>query len=504
MNVLRVLVLVLALPCAALAAQVSDEALVSGLIVNSVSERPVVRAGIVVRQVGKDPMSASAPVSTDGRFSLNLPAGSYRLQATAPGFQPTTFPAITLARGDRRTDVRIRLTPLTSISGAIVGSDGAPVAGALVELIDPARTTMGQRGARRLKFANADERGEYRIRAVPAGRYLVRASADVRGDRVAYLSAFHPGVPSLRDAQPVAIVPGPADARIDFQLPLVKPVRLRLHVEGEGQEWSQFSALSTDAPLSRPLPLLLNRVDSGEYATAMPPGTWRIVVRYTVNGREYRDAQTVAVQGDEQELTFRPLPGIDLDGVLVVEGGAPAAQQAITLSLDPVDDVPYDGPRLSSLAGADGRYTFRAIPAGDWKLVASLPDGTYLKSVQLGGRDLPDAALAVDSQTRGPVRVVVSTRGARVRGQVSGGLGGTVMMIPRGNPIAQCRTASIDPEGRFRLAGLAPGEYRAYVLDSPRPDACTDPESFIPSDAQPVTVKVDEGADIELTLPGLP
>ena len=73
---------------------------------------------------------------------------------------------VTLAAGDRKEDLKLKLTPTGAITGRILDAEGEPIPGADVR-------AEGPRGSYQ---ASSDEQGRYRIGGLNPGKYRIRAA----------------------------------------------------------------------------------------------------------------------------------------------------------------------------------------------------------------------------------------------------------------------------------------------------------------------------------------
>ena len=145
------------------------------------SALPRARVTIVV---GRDPV---APVYTDdqGRFTVTAPSAAvFTLSVVKAGYAAIQMPLQreTLAAAPAR-DMAIALTRSAAVSGRVVDSTGETVIGARVyaDRVDPDATTA----THLIKFNTAtDDRGEYRLGGLPAGRYSVTATGAQDPDAV--------------------------------------------------------------------------------------------------------------------------------------------------------------------------------------------------------------------------------------------------------------------------------------------------------------------------------
>ena len=143
---------------------------------------------LVCAQVHISPDSDSyVHTDAEGRYSLNgLPAGSFVVQAYMPGYlslrhgqrhQSDEEKAVALKEGERRDGVDITLLREAMVTGTVVDEHGEPVEGVPVSAIQLRRRNGRAIGATRAIARATDDRGQYRIIAVPPGSYLIGASA---------------------------------------------------------------------------------------------------------------------------------------------------------------------------------------------------------------------------------------------------------------------------------------------------------------------------------------
>lgn len=150
--------------------------------------RPIDDAVIFARGSGSEYSAKSWP---DGTYKVEgLPAGTYALRFESPwlGEQAkyidewwnnapdyASAARLTVTSGQSRTGFDVQLSTGSSISGRVVGLDGKPLDGALVEAI----ATRGEEPYRHLDYTDAD--GTYSVAGLPAGEYEVQFSASIGG-----------------------------------------------------------------------------------------------------------------------------------------------------------------------------------------------------------------------------------------------------------------------------------------------------------------------------------
>src|ERR1039458_992661 len=229
-------VLLLAL-CAALPAQLvlpgAAPASVSGIVTNSLTGEPILRAHVVLHcsTFGPDdiPQTYGALTNQEGKFTITqLPPGRYTAFAERVGFVmlPKTVSAsnfnFPLVPGDKKEDLNLILTPAGAIIGRVLDAAGEPVPNAMVRV-------EGNEGG---ETAATDEQGGCRIGGLRPGKYRVHASprpsqfsssAEVRTDGtedIHYSATYYPD--SLARASPRRLDVGPAAELSGIDIRLVR------------------------------------------------------------------------------------------------------------------------------------------------------------------------------------------------------------------------------------------------------------------------------------------
>ena len=156
-------------------------AVLTGTLTTGTPPQPVRRA--TVRISGGGPSARVVGTDDHGRFTFAaLPAGSYSLSATKPGFvtvfhgerRPGSGPgdpvAVTVGQ---RIEVSLRMLPGAAITGTITDMRGSPMSSVQVLAVEVrAGGATGVAPAR----ATTDDRGTYRIFGLAPGEYVVAAT----------------------------------------------------------------------------------------------------------------------------------------------------------------------------------------------------------------------------------------------------------------------------------------------------------------------------------------
>jgi hypothetical protein len=122
----------------------------------------------------------------------------------------------------------------------------------------------------------------------------------------------------------------------------------------------------------------------------------------------------------------------------------------------------------------DGTFSITNVyPAQYYLTVAGLPQGTYVKSIKLGGQDATRSPLDL-TDGGGPLQIVLSSKAADITGTVHNEKGEPVQGVPvtlwpkvadHSSLNGGIRNGNTDQNGTFKMAGLAPGDYFVAAWD---------------------------------------
>jgi hypothetical protein len=137
-------------------------------IVRTSDGRPQAGAAVIAASAA---YGASATTGVDGRFVLEVPAGSWRVHATL-GDRAAAVDPVTVTPGATGKGVELRLAPAAEIRGeAIHARSGRPAAGARA-------VALAHDGGEVLARATADASGRFRLGPLPEGPVDVRVAAE--------------------------------------------------------------------------------------------------------------------------------------------------------------------------------------------------------------------------------------------------------------------------------------------------------------------------------------
>lgn len=431
----------------------------------------------------------------EGRFILSgLTAGSYRIDARAPGYPVREYgqrragqsgTALTVNEQDHLTRVDLSLGRGSSILGTVVDEHGEPLEGVKLTALQ-LRSVDGRTVATALRSISTDDRGEYRLPGLLAGRYLISASDDatLAAQKVAsgYAPIFYSGVSGASEATTIAL-DGEHD-QIGADL-VFRPVRA-VQVTGSATG-------STGVPPTAVL--LMSSQRSGGIQIEPRSGQIRADGTFTIANvspgnyvlQTVSRPQAAAPEFGMQYITVTdtaPAPvAITLRPMSVVTGRIHIEGQGATPSDFLLAPFPTDFDRSFAIGGGfplsvgrDGSFSMGQVTGPRRLTLLSGPKDWYLKSATLNGIDVADEPydFGLEGRNYADLEIVVSSQGASVLGEISDRSGARVrdyaVIVYSSDRNLWFRNSRhvkfsrADQNGWFAVEGLPPGSYFAVAL----------------------------------------
>src|SRR5262249_53244145 len=157
-----------------------------------------------------------------------------------------------------------------------------------------------------------------------------------------------------------------------------------------------------------------------------------------VGEKYYRGVEDVDLtNGGDENVTISLEPPIDLQGSIVVEGPGAQKYRNLQVKLWLREGLEWSHflplPPTATVKGALS-FTLPNVMAGDWHIdVSPIPSGGYLKAIYLGNEEVRDTWAEIGPETKGPVKIVLSTRAAKIEGDVENlkeGARAMVVLVP--------------------------------------------------------------------------
>jgi protocatechuate 3,4-dioxygenase beta subunit len=512
---------------------------VEGVVLRAGTDEPLRKALVMLLRVEGQRRPYTTTTDFSGRFLLKgFEPGRYRLRAHRNGYASQSYGAkrpgdlggttLTLLAGQTLRDITLRLVPAAVIAGRVADEDGEPMAGVQVEILRP----YYERGKRQLTpfgWRETDDRGEYRAHGLAPGRYYLRATyrGEMRmgmvggfafsreaGDTSAeesYAPTYYPGTPDLSMATPVEVRAGEELTGIDFTLLTTRAVRIRGRVvnsitgqPGRGVNLMLVPRSAATRGFSYTNQSFVQDPQGEFEIPGVTPGSYSLYAMWWDGDRGYSArAQIEVANSDIEGIQLVIGRGTELRGRVRVEGGELDLSNDLIVSLESaVEGIVFGG--QAGRIRKDGTFSLSNVAEGEYFVqIGLLPEGSYLKSVRMGGEELADGRLVVgEGQAGGNLEIVISAAGGRVEGVVADEngaavAGALVVLVPEPSRRAKTRwyqTSTTDQYGQFSLKGVEPGEYQLFAWDHVESGAYQDDEFLRPYEEHAVAVRVEEGS----------
>jgi len=228
-------------------------------------------------------------------------------------------------------------------------------------------------------------------------------------------------------------------------------------------------------------------------------------------------------------FSFTLVPGFTVTGKVVLENppitgdaGGPRGMR-VTLTHDPdLVGLPA-APQIA--VQPNGTFTLMNVAQGDYRMylpplmntfqwgtptVPQQLQNTYIKSIRLGSADVLSDGLHLTNAPSEQLEVVIGT-GGKLNGTVVNDkreavVNATVALVPTTlrRRIDLYRTATTDSAGRYKMQGVAPGNYRVYAWEDVERDAWQDPGFLSSIEGRGTLIQLNEGGQANADLQVIP
>ncbi len=439
-----------------------------------------------------------------GKYSLGADKPGYLRQGLVPGAPDAGVTPVTLRAGESLTDFVVELVPQAILAGRVVDEEGEPVPYAQVSVLRRVYTDTGRRLVV-VREAQANELGEFRAAQLPPDRYFLLA-ATRPGPRISgegYAPTFYPGANDEAAAAPIPIGPGQQLTNLEIRLRRTPLFRIRgtLAAATAGAMPGRYSVMLAPRQ-SDPLPgmMLFGTVKQDAFEIPnVPPGSYVLMVRSTERSGGVLARQAVEVAANLEGMVVTLAAPLEINGTVRVEGSAAADLRGMRVALAPILEGFAMVPRAA--VQQDGSFRLPNVARDSYRVqVTGLPEHLYLKSVRLGGQEV--LGRPVEFSVAAPLEIVLAAGAGQIEGVVQDDSGEpppacTVTLVP--DPPAPERldlykSVACQPEGRFRVGGVAPGSYRLYAWELIQPGAHRDAEFLRPYEGRGVSLQVRESS----------
>ncbi len=526
---------------------------VRGTVVNAVSGQGIGRALVAFD------FEHTTLTSSDGSFALdNVPAGNYGVSALKPGYQGFgIMPSGTLVRGinggrnyenipARRVVVgpdmpalTFRITPLAMITGHVTLSTADPGDGIMVQIYGRqmrngrARWTMAG-------TARTRSEGSFRIANLEPGRYMISTTPSVdrpgptgnNGPVWGFPAMYYPGVADVAAAGMITLAAG-QQAEADFTLTRQQFFPVTAIVHSNSDSSANFQILDSSGRAAA-LPVNWDRRE-GVARASLPNGNWTMQAHsygktmqfgstnFLVNGAPATLAVNivpvpnimVSVRRDFVASTNSAAGDVSVGDVIGNLNTQPDSGPGMNLELVPADETSLGsmgGGGMNQVEGSSNQWQINVNEPGRYWVEAQAFPPAYISSITAGGVDLGSNPLTVIPGSTPPtVEVTLRNDPGTITGEVvsetaspAAGSGERpqvwIHAIPLFPTAARLPEGSMQPNGTFTLADLAPGSYRVVACDSPQEIDFHTSEGLSAWAGKGQTVTVDAGGTASVQL----
>jgi uncharacterized protein (DUF2141 family) len=528
-----VALIVIASSYAQTTAESQNKCTLAGTVLDAISQQPLRGAVVFARAVQASVGSASASGSTvtdaDGQFKFeDLAPGRYLLSASHDGYvnqgagtAAFRLRLFDLAAGQHLDDVLVELSPAATISGHIFSGTGKALSGVTVNVLG--RSYRFRKSEfREVASSVTDKAGSYRLTALPAGNYYLRAiprqqSQKNIGPNLAYVPAYFPATPDQSGSTALVLRPGEQLAAVDIALHPVHTVTVRGRVL---DRLAKTSAVEAELTLVEegsvvPWPYQATVDSKGNFEMpGVPAGNYVLLAQRPAQSEKDKTmwGQKAIKVGDVDlrnvEVTISA--GAELSGRISVEESSVDLSRLVG-ALEPGENsigAAFTPESQNAAVSPDGGFVFHDVPEGSYRInFFPLPTGFYLKTARPA--EILDSGITItQGQSLQGIEVVLSPGAARIEGTVlqdqAPALGAVVVLVPeaaRRDQPRYYRQTVADRLGRFLLQNIIPGDYRVFACKEIDRGVYTNPEFLQQFADRGKTVSLTQGASINIQLP---
>lgn len=468
---------------------------IKGKIVDALSGATVVGAAVTARGPGP---TLKASTDSNGQYAFDhIPEGEYRVSAYKDGYgkgpsgESTPLRRVRLRVGQQLSGVDFSLTPAAVISGRVLDNANRPLANVRISVLG-----AGFRHGRPMWWTQTtirtNDRGEYRIPDLAPGKWFLEArlpmlsvqrpkarrsiSGTAKGRP---LVIFYPGVSEIDAAEALFLTSGEERDLQDIRVPAVDTSCVSADLPANGPAKVHVS-LVAHTPGWRTM------VGSG---LAASPGVieicgvpWGVYyLQLTASGESGQalgfNQTSFEVGGKDVHLGAVSCdPPLTVPGkMLVIEdsGSEKLAKDRLQVGMEAYDRLfGYAGENAGAQVQPSGEFILpKLLNDLYWRVaVMGLPDGYYVKSALMAGRDPRREPMHAGS---GELLVTIASDGASLRGKVVDRKeepvpDALVVLAPSSLPPAGSpeliTTQVADQAGEFEFRSVSPGDYQLIAL----------------------------------------
>lgn len=446
-----------------------------------------------------------------GQFEIRVPPGPYDLRATAGEFKSTHV--ATGSRSDRAAQGRellilpedtfgafeLTLARAATIEGTVTNARNTPLSDAVIEVISGGSEAVVPLEA----TSTTDDRGRFRLHGVPAGSYRVCARPP-------------PGRPVAEWTYVRGCAPVTATVRAG------DTTQVRIYLERNGAYSITGRVVGSGNLLPQGTFAIVSRVGDAVVRTtrvsigpdgafsvpALVPGVYEINAMANLDGRPADAVQLAGVRleivnANIDGILLQLAEGVSLRGRVVIdEPGNDRTLRGITVRAVAIGSLRVARPATAE-TDAEGEFLLRGLFGPNVVRVIA-PPGYIVKSIRHAGREINELPTEFDPLL--PAEIVLSRTTAQLAGRVRDDLGRPVEDAgvlyfpaePARWPAYEGGLRQQSVGGRYRIEGLAGGDYFVIAVRGPRPGWTEKDYAALAPLAERVTLQEGERRELDL------
>ena len=330
---------------------------------------------------------------------------------------------------------------------------------------------------------------------------------------VGYVATYFPGTTQSSAAATVQLGVSEQAGGIDIQMQSVESASVRgTVVTPEGAPASaRVQLLDAAMPIANLGVHFRNADSKGRFAfTGVAPGAYILLTQKSQPGGagELTASATVQAQAEGgDDVTLALQPGVSVAGRLDLSTIPGVAPSKLRVRLDIIPGVDHwESPAIAVTPDAEGQFVARGVAPGRYRVVVSgVPSSYHIASAVFNGVDTADHNLVIERREKISEGLVTFTsRVGEISGTVNNDAGDRVSAMsvllfpaPRDLWVPQSRrihVAQPNPDGKFVIRDLPPGEYRIAAIPPPDDGQQFDLDFLTQIASGAATVSLAEGA----------
>lgn len=447
-------------------------------------------------RTAKESQSSAVLSDEGGAFCFkNVKSGYYTLVASKPGYMDTSYGSlsafengkiISVKNNEPYPAIKLELLPQAVIAGKVVDSNGDPIDDGSIVVISKV-VIRGMHRTLATRTVQVNDLGEFRVARLPPGRYYVQFQppvADAQPSNLVrntvikeiaprFVRTYFPNTTDISQASPIIVRAGEM-SNVVIDVPKIKTFNIRGQISGTEGYTDDFMMYISSGDIEETNKVIgggfLKPDNTFEFAD-VAPGSY--VITYIGNyprSTVYIKENITVGERDINNLNISPLQPVELKGKIKYGGNPKEIDLSkIKLALRPTNGL--IGPSFTAEIDSIGNVRFgRTITSGTYTVTTSFPQGYYMKSLQYGGSELPDAIINT-AEARGNLEIFIDKGTSQLQVRIeqdSNEHPGSLYCViaPLKMDESKLRIAFTDDEGNLTVNDIAPDTYRIYAFKS--------------------------------------